>query len=93
MMNSRFAKGSGVYTCRSCSSKTRSTGRGDNENALLCVACFELAGFYNMVLDGVAPSEAEIECARAYARTYDERGVPNPYPDLVGDMIMLAKEV
>ncbi len=39
----RFAKGSGVFTCRICDHRTRSTGRGDNENVTLCAECYDLA--------------------------------------------------
>lgn len=42
----------GVFACRSCKRKTRSTGRGDNENVDLCVECYELAGIENAFLDG-----------------------------------------
>lgn len=49
--SSRFAKGSGVYTCNCCGRQTRSTGRGDNENLKLCAECYELAGYDNQVSD------------------------------------------
>ncbi len=49
---SRFAKGSGCYTCVSCKKRTRSTGRGDNEHLRLCERCYEIAGDENAVLDG-----------------------------------------
>lgn len=49
--SSRFAKGSGVYTCNCCNRQTRSTGRGDNEHARLCAECYDLAGFDNQVSD------------------------------------------
>lgn len=44
---SRFQKGSGCYTCRSCGKRTRSTGRGDNEHVGLCAACYDDAGDEN----------------------------------------------
>lgn len=49
--SSRFAKGSGVYTCNCCNRQTRSTGRGDNEHIQLCAECYDLAGFDNQVSD------------------------------------------
>jgi hypothetical protein len=49
--NSRFQRGSGVYTCTSCRRQTRSTGRGDNENCDLCVECFEISGIENQISD------------------------------------------
>lgn len=48
----RFKKGSGCYECRRCHKKTRSTGRGDNEYALLCERCFDISGEENAVQDG-----------------------------------------
>lgn len=47
----RFAKGSAVYVCRICGRKTRSTGRGDNENVRLCEACFCLGEQANELSD------------------------------------------
>ncbi len=55
----RFARGSGCYRCRCCNRQTRSTGNGDNENVLLCVQCFELAGLENAVQDGEVLSDSE----------------------------------
>jgi hypothetical protein len=54
----RFERGSGMYECRCCTRKTRSTGNGDNENVRLCVDCFDLAGYENMVSDGEDLSDA-----------------------------------
>jgi hypothetical protein len=53
MKASRFQKGSGCYTCRSCGKNTRSTGRGDNENIRLCVPCFDMSSDEKAVLDGL----------------------------------------
>lgn len=49
--SNRIATGSGVYSCRICSRMTRSTGRGDNENCILCAECFDLGGNENSVSD------------------------------------------
>jgi len=43
----RFEVGSGVYTCEVCGKRTRSTGRGDNENVGLCAKCYDEAGEEN----------------------------------------------
>jgi hypothetical protein len=68
--NSRFQRGSGVYTCGSCKRQTRSTGRGDNENCGLCVECFEISGIENEIADNVGDPDipkwqAEIEQLKA----------------------------
>jgi len=39
----RYQKGSGVYTCADCGKRTRSTGRGDNEQVRLCAPCYDRA--------------------------------------------------
>jgi hypothetical protein len=44
--NSRFQKGSGVYTCRDCGKKTRETGNCES-GVDLCAACYEDAGLEN----------------------------------------------
>jgi len=48
---SHFAHGSAVYKCGCCGHNTRSTGRGDNENAELCAMCYDLAGEENSLSD------------------------------------------
>ena len=53
MRADRFQKGSGGYICQDCGRRTRSTGRGDNENVELCVDCYEIEGFRNEHLDGL----------------------------------------
>ena len=47
----RFAKGTGLYTCRCCKRRTRDTGRGDNEGVGLCAECYDLAGEENHLSD------------------------------------------
>jgi hypothetical protein len=56
----RFAKGSGVYTCRCCSHNTRHTG-GDGSSVGLCDTCYDLAGYDNMIQDGGDIRKADIE--------------------------------
>ena len=48
----RFQPGSGCYTCSECGKRTRSTGRGDNENVGLCAPCYDRAGDQNSFWDG-----------------------------------------
>jgi len=50
--NRRFQKGSGVYICEMCGKKTRSTGRGDNENLKLCAKCYDEMSEENAIADG-----------------------------------------
>jgi len=51
--NSRFQRGTGVYSCHVCGRKTRSTG--DNGQSELCPQCYELAGYENSLSDnGIA---------------------------------------
>jgi len=49
--NSRFQKGTGLYECKCCGHKTRSTGQGDNEHVGLCTVCYDLAGEENHLSD------------------------------------------
>jgi hypothetical protein len=46
----------------SCGKRTRSTGRGDNENVGLCVRCFDEAGLENEHLDGGHRAEPVEQC-------------------------------
>lgn len=48
----RFMRGTGCFTCNRCGRKTRSTGRGDNENVGLCRECYDLCGIENEISDG-----------------------------------------
>lgn len=59
---SHFARGSGAYRCGVCNHLTRSTGRGDNENAGLCADCYDLAGEDNHLTDNgeLYSSKAEV---------------------------------
>jgi len=56
---SAFGKGTGCYTCHCCGKKTRSTGRGDNENVELCAGCFDLASLENHHCDNCDSHVAE----------------------------------
>lgn len=69
----RFQKGSGCYTCRVCSRRTRSTGRGDNEYVLLCAECYDLAGIENAISDGSDPENYAAEIA-GLLHTISKRG-------------------
>lgn len=80
----RFAKGSGVYTCRSCDRKTRATGRGDNEDIRLCVECYELAGIENAFLDGEGNDDL-LRLARGYLDACRRKGgdvTESDFPDI-----------
>ena len=76
-VTNRFERGSGLFTCRVCSRKTRSTGRGDNENCRLCVECFELAGIENSFMDGHGDANMLTEATRLF-RELEQHGVSNP---------------
>lgn len=84
---SKFAKGSGVYTCRCCGHKTRSTDRGDNENVELCADCYDLSGFENQISDnGIETlTEAEINNIRVLAKAITDKGgkLDFAYPELL----------
>lgn len=53
--NSRFARGSGVYTCKSCGKKTRETGEGES-SIRMCLLCHEIGAFENSLSDGGHPA-------------------------------------
>jgi len=57
--NQRMQKGSGIYTCEECGTKTRETGEGESL-VKLCLRCWEIAGCINSVNDGNM-TEAEFE--------------------------------
>lgn len=83
----RFAKGSGAYKCRCCGRGTRSTGRGDNENVLMCVECWELAGYENAVSDCGAESLSDADKAeikRMVSKVIEKGGV-NKFDGLLKD--------
>lgn len=65
--HNRFERGSGCYTCQNCKRKTRSTGRGDNENVGLCEECYEMAGIDNAFADGQGTPEMRAEWHRLKA--------------------------
>lgn len=60
--NSRFQRGSGVFSCGVCKRSTRATGRGDNEHVGLCVECYEIGGIENQISD--YPNDPNIEAWR-----------------------------
>lgn len=74
--NSRFARGSGCYTCNVCSRKTRATDP-DAAGVGLCEHCYLIAGIENEISDNrstegpewVAQREAEIASVKAIILT------------------------
>jgi hypothetical protein len=67
--NSRFARGTGVYTCSSCKRQTRATG-GDNHSVGLCEECYDIAGQENALSDNEGfwtPEEVQ-KCEAEIAR-------------------------
>jgi len=49
--NSKFQKGSGVYTCMICEKQTRETGQGESQFCL-CAPCMEISQTENGHSDG-----------------------------------------
>lgn len=49
----RFNEGSGCYSCKVCTRKTRDTG--DNGALRLCPECYEMAGIENAIADSGDP--------------------------------------
>jgi hypothetical protein len=66
----RFQRGSGCYTCDLCKKRTRSTGRGDNENVGLCAKCYDMAASENSVLDGQMTKEEWAAKWAAHAQSF-----------------------
>lgn len=54
----RFERGSGCFTCESCTRKTRATG-GDNDDLKVCAECYEINGIINQISDA-APTGEEL---------------------------------
>ena len=87
-MNNRFAKDIGVYTCDCCKRKTREVD-ADAAFTSLCMECYELGGYENMITDAShPPCEADNKYIIALLNSLQKKGV-NPktvfeYCDLVG---------
>lgn len=71
MKNSRFQRGSGVYTCRICSKQTRETGQSES-GAELCAKCYEMSGDENSVADRVITEQEFFERWNTHSRYYKE---------------------
>ena len=79
----QFARGSGVYVCRSCGRSTRATGRGDNENIRLCADCYDLGGIENAISDGGATDNDIADGVRLYLAIKSKGGSYTlSYPNL-----------
>jgi hypothetical protein len=82
--NSRFQRGSGVYTCRSCGHDTRDTG-GDGSGVRLCDTCYELAGEVNHMSDNGGETYGTHDEVRAMLAYLDKRSAGNAqrvFPEL-----------
>lgn len=61
--NSKFQRGTGVYTCTVCGRRTRETDQ-DAASLKQCAQCYEIGGLENLVADSSDPEEI----AKAEAR-------------------------
>lgn len=62
--DSKFRRGSGVYTCRCCGHRTRETGHCES-GVELCALCYEIGGLENQISDGHdEDGKAAVEMAR-----------------------------
>jgi len=66
MANTRFRRGSGVYTCNCCKKQTRDVN-GDAVHCNLCAECYEVAGCENEVSDGHDGAQERLEEASELA--------------------------
>jgi hypothetical protein len=85
-VSNRFTHGTGLYACQNCGRQTRDTGRGDNEGVKLCVQCYELAGYENMLQDGREFSDSDKHTVNEYLRqlsTFIGRKAYDLHPELV----------
>jgi len=82
----RFTKGHSVYTCRLCTRRTRQTGRGDNEMIDLCAECFDLGGLENMITDGHALSDHDVDVVHRLRAIIASKG---GNPDRAFDLSLL----
>jgi hypothetical protein len=78
----RFTKGTGVYKCRCCTRSTRDTGRGDNEQVLLCEECFDLGGEENHLSDNGKFYTSAAEVLRLIAEVARRGGNAAHWDDL-----------
>lgn len=70
--NSRFQRGSGVYTCRICKHQTRDTG-GDGASVGSCDICYELAGEENHISDSGGKTYGSQANVQALLKALDQR--------------------
>lgn len=89
----RFAKGSGVYTCRCCERRTRDTG-GDGSSVGLCDQCYELSGYENAIEDGNDSelSKRSMQTIIDYVREVYARGGNRVWDHLLERVIKICKE-
>lgn len=93
MKFNRFTKGSGVYTCDCCGRQTRDTGDGANNG--LCSTCYDLAGYENMIMDGMQDdlTKSDIETIIQQITTIKNRGGNHRvWDDLLLQVIHICNE-
>lgn len=71
--HSHFRRGSAVYTCVSCTRRTRHTGV-QSLGSELCPECHELAGIYNAYQDGQDVVALYADAIREYTSAILEKG-------------------
>lgn len=79
--NSRFQRGSGVYTCNCCKKQTRETGYGES-GSKLCADCFECAGWFNTCLDNSEDTDEFKQGVRMQQKHIAVSGCANCQKDL-----------
>lgn len=79
--NSKFRKGSGVYTCGNCGKQTRETGDGES-SVELCKQCYFEGGQENAHTDNHTGRMADcVECQEAFKAEGYELGTADRWCD------------
>ena len=71
--NSKFQRGSGVYTCECCKKSTRETGQGESAYQL-CIYCYEVSGNQNSLSGEEISKEEYGEIVKALRTQYKHPG-------------------
>lgn len=67
--NSRFARGSGCFTCHCCKKQTRETG-GGNGSTELCALCFEKSSWGNYLSDNGLGEWSDLDACTTVAEVH-----------------------